>query len=365
MKDNPKILMVVTTEFGLMTALLYYFLYQEKKLFPHFILLKNKKERFSGLNLDALPGSYDLYNDELNTRVHHPDVAFKSILSENNVKEILFQNPQNFITNKIINTYKIANKDLNLTMLSDGLLLLSKMGFKNKIIANVKLYYRKLINKCTNLPNYVLDYCDYVPLVDRLIAHSDVGAKEFIFTGDLIKYLDDFKERMNSIFCIDTDMYDEAEVIFFTQPIISNRFSKEVKENYINLLHDMALFVQKYNIRMLIKVHPEENINMYKRFENTFVVIDHNKNVPSEIVLNGLRDKIVLSMFSSVSLNDQGKYLKHFWLYKIINHNLKINKKIPHITVLLDKRGLFLLLKNANSAKQINNINKLGEYNVF
>lgn len=348
MKENPKVLMVVTTEFGLLTALLYYFLHQEKSLLPHFILLKNKKERFSGLNLDALPGSYSLYNDELNTRVHNPNVAFKAILSESNVKEIVFQNPQNFITNKIINTYKIANKDVNLTMLSDGLLLLSKMSFKNKMIANAKLYYRKLINGCRNLPKYVRDYGDYVPLVDRLIAHSDVGAKEFIATGDLIKHLDDFRERLNAIFCIDAGIYEDAQVIFFTQPILSNRFPREVKENYIKLLHDIVLFMQNNNIRMLFKVHPEEDVDTYKQFENDYVFVDNNKNVPSEIILHGLKNKIILSMFSSVSLNHHGNSLKHFWLSKLIKHDMGTNNKPEHICIpsSLDELKKNLLTKN-------------------
>lgn len=333
MKENPKVLMVVTTEFGLMTALLYYFLYLEKNLFPHFILLRNKKERFSGLNLDALPGLYDLYNDELNTRVHNPDIAFKASLCEKNIKEVVFQNPQNFITNKIVNTYKIANKDVNLTMLSDGLLLLSKMSFKNRMITNAKLYYRKLINRCRNLSKYVQDYGDYVPLVDRLIAHSDVGAKEFIATSDLIKHLDDFRERLNSIFCINAEIYENAQVILFTQPILSNRFPNTVKENYINLLRDIALFMQNSNIRMLFKVHPEEDVNTYQQFENDYVTVDHNKNVPSEIILHGLKNKVILSMFSSVSLNSQETSLRHFWLYKLIKYDLKIEYKADYIAV--------------------------------
>lgn len=333
MKENPKVLMVVTTEFGLMTALLYYFLHLEKNLFPHFILLKNKKERFSGLNLDALPGSYDLYNDELNTRVHNPDVAFKASLYEKNIKEVVFQNPQNFITNIILNTYRINNKNIKLTMLSDGLLLLSKMSFKNKIIANAKLYYRKLINRYTNLPKYVRNYGDYVSLVDRLISHSDVGAKEFIATSNLIKHLDDFREQLNSIFCIDANIYEDAKVILFTQPILSNRFPNTVKENYLNLLSDIALFMQNNNIRMLFKVHPEEDVNLYKQFENDYVFVDCNKNVPSEIILHGLKNKIILSMFSSVSLNSQEDSLQHFWLNKLIKHDVNINQKQGHIFI--------------------------------
>jgi len=360
MKENPKVLMVVTTEFGLLTALLYYFLHQEKNLFPHFILLKNKKERFSRLNLDALPGTYDLYNDELNTRVHNPDVAFKASLCKKNVKEIVFQNPQNFITNIILNTYKINNQNIKLTMLSDGTLLLSKMSFKDKVITNVKLYYRKLINGCTNLPKYIYNYMDYVPLVDRLIAHSDVDAKEFIATSDLIKHLDDFRDQLNSIFCIEAGIYEDVQVIFFTQPILSNRFPREVKENYIKLLRNIALFMQNNNIQMLIKVHPEENVDLYKQFENDHVIVDSNKNVPSEIILQGLKNKVILSIFSSVSLNNHEKYLKHFWLYKLINYELKIKNSSSDIIVpssLFELNHLIFEIHKTNSY----NINKVGK----
>lgn len=360
MKNSKKVLIVVTTEFGLLTALLYYLANLNKKYYPYFVLLQNNKERFQGLNLNFLPGQHEIFVDELGRNIWNPDKTFLVILKEQSVQEIVFQNPLNFITNIIINTYKHEDPSICLTALSDGLLISTGISAKNKLILTLRLLHRKYINQFKNLPFFVKHYKNIVSDIDLLIAHEDIGAKKFLNSNEVLAEIKNYPTILNNVFSMNIQRFVEADIIFFTQPILSNRFPREVKENYIKLLRNIALFMQNNNIRMLFKVHPEEDVDLYKQFENDHVFVGNNKNVPSEIILHGLKNKVILSMFSSVSLNNHEKSLKHFWLYKLINYELKIKNALSDIEIpssLNELNHLIFEIYKTNSF----NLNKVGK----
>ncbi len=333
---QSKVMLVITTETGLLVALLYYLTKLQYKYQAHFILLKQKKERFQGIDLESLPGRYDIFNDELNTSIVNPDKSFQRVLSETNVDEIVFQNPQNFITNIIINSYKANNPGLFLTVVSDGLLLSSPINTKRKMILNLKLYYRKFINQVKKLPRSVLEYKSILKSIDQLIAHEDIGAKQFLKVDDLFQNIRPYQKEVESVFYFNLLGFERADIIFFTQPILDIKFSTEVKNNYLKTLAALCNYAKKEKINIVFKIHPSETYTTYEHYENSFIKIDKNKNIPAEILFEFIKNKIIVSMFSSVSLGNKNKSLTHYWLYKIINHHLAKVKGLEHVLVPLN-----------------------------
>lgn len=346
MKNSKKVLIVVTTEMGLLTALLYYLANLNKRYYPYFVLLKNNEERFQGLNLNFLPGQHEIFVDELGRNIWNPDKRFLAILKEQFVQEIVFQNPLNFITNIIINTYKYEDPSIRLTALSDGLLVSTGISTKNKLILTLRLLHRKYINQFKNLPFFVKHYKDIVSDIDLLIAHEDIGAKKFLNSNEVLAEIKNYPTILNNVFSMNIQRFVEADIIFFTQPILSIRLANDIKEKYISFLKNLSTFALENKVYVIMKVHPEEKVDFYMKYENKFVSIDDSKNIPAELILNSISNKAIISMFSSVSLLDAGTALKHYWLYKLIGYDLKIKKNVEHIVTPSNFKEFYLDLAN-------------------
>jgi len=331
MKENSKVLMIVNTEFGLLTALLYYLTNVSDKYEPHFVLLKSSDERFQQLNLDSLPGKYEIFIDELNSNFWHPNNAFMRILKEIHVHEIVFQNPLNFITNIIVDTFRKSSPSMRLTALSDGLTLSTGISAKNKFKLNLRLWHRKYINRFKGLPFLVKHYKQMLPHIDLLIAHENHGCKHFLDSRELFVMDDVHSIIVNDVFSVQMNELSKSDVIFFTQPILNVNLPDSVKNKYKSFLKYFSEFALKNKINVMMKVHPSENVDFYMEYTNKYVSIDQSKNIPAEIILNSVSDKIILSMFSSVSLCDANYINKHIWTYKLIDYKMLVMKNMEHI----------------------------------
>ena len=329
MIKNKTLLILSTTEIGLLISLLYYLKYKQDDYIPCFILLKGEKERFDNLNLSNLPGEYKILEDKLQVSINNQEKKFYSLFKYKNVEEVIFQNPKNFISYSIINYYNNATS----TLISDGLAIFSSLRLKTKIALIVRLNYHKYINKLKFLPHLLPSNKSIIKKIDCFIAHKEIKGPSFIHTNDIIKFMPDYSEEISKIFSLNINLFLDNEIIFFTQPIyIQNSIPKHVQKKYWATLDKLCLFILKNNKKMIIKVHPAEDISLYENYKNSNVFIDSNKNIPAEIILSLLSNQIIISMFSSVSLIEFKNH-KNIWLSNLIDYKLKSIDNTSHILI--------------------------------
>ena len=329
-KDDNICLFIINTEFVLLTSLLYYYIHikDKKSLKPVFIFIRVSSLRFKNINQKYLPGESHLYKNDLNETVLFPDKKFLEVLKIENVKQIVYQNPQAFTNQCIINYFKTKYPDTKLTVVSDSIAMDRRFltSFKERFIAYSKLYFRKIINRIPFLTWKIWTYHSFKFRPDELIAHRNFDYPIFYNTTELFSMIPEYFEELSKIFKIDIDIYRKSDIIFFTQPNhLYTKYPKEVKEGYISGVKHIFYLAQKNKKYVIVKVHPSENIDFYKSMANEFIFIDLNSNTPAEIILNGLSGKKIVSYFSSISMYDIQKKNQHFWLYKTIGHKLPSN----------------------------------------
>lgn len=330
-------LFIINTEFVLLVSLLYYFLALKNKVNvkPVFVFIKVSSFRFNNINFDFLPGDSYVYLNELNESVLFPDKKFLDVLKIKDVTHIVFQNPQAFTNQCIVNYFKKMNPNLRLTLVSDSIAIDRKIlnTFKEKFIAYAKLYFRKYINRIPYLTNTIWTYHSYKYRPDELIAHRNFNYSTFYDTNDLFALIPSYIDELTKIFNINIEAYAKSDIIFFTQPNhLYTKYPTSVKEGYINGVKYLFQLAQKHKKLITVKVHPSENIDYYKSLANEYVVVDTNSNTPAEIIINGISGKKIVSYFSSISIYDIQKKNKHYWLYKTIGHKLPSNYEYEFIT---------------------------------
>lgn len=326
-KEKYRVLIVVHTEIGLLMALIYYLSYLEGKKEPYFAVIKTSKDRFNNLNLESLPGKYELITDDLSGKAWSPKCNYKSILYDTTVKEIIVQNPLNFIVDIVIHHY--SKKAIPITLLSDGIVMLSPISTKTHLKLCMKHIFRKYFNGIYELPLCVSQYLTITEKVDKLIAHKNIGVEKFIEIRTLFSEIEKYKKSIEKLFHIDFALYDDAKIIFFTQPIYRQ---SGVKKNYIQLLDELTHIIEKHKIKTVFKIHPADDIKLYESYENDLLSLDIvNKNIPAELLIEVLSEKMILSVASSLSLTDTNPSMQHFWLYKIMSYSVHEENNLQHI----------------------------------
>ena len=157
--------------------------------------------------------------------------------------------------------------------------------------------------------------------IDYFIAEEDIGAKIFINTNTLLSKIPEHKKQLNYFFDLNLDMFENSTIIFFTQPMeLEPFFTDRHQKLYDEILFKLSDLAKRNKIEMLLKMHPHESPDKYKKFTNDFVTIYKNSNVPAEVILNLVKEKSIISIYSSLSLY-KNKQNKHFWLYKLMDIN--------------------------------------------
>lgn len=332
MENNEKdtCLFIINTEFVLLVCLLYYYIHIKNKrnITPVFALIKVSNYRFTNINKEYLPGKSYIYINELNETILFPDKKFLELLKIDNVKQIVYQNPQAFTNQCLINFFKKKNPDVLLTIVSDSIAIDRKIlsNFKEKFIAYTKLYFRKIFNRIPYLTWKIWTYHSHKYQPNELIAHRNFNYPVFYDTSNLFSQIQNYFEELSKIFNVDMNIYNKADIIFFTQPNhLYTKYQKEVKEGYIKGVQHLFYLAQKNKKNIVVKVHPSESAEFYASMANEYVFIDKNSNTPAELFLNGLSNKKIVSYFSSISIYDIHKKNQHFWLYKTIGHKLPSN----------------------------------------
>ena len=330
-------LFIINTEFVLLVSLLYYYIHlkEKKNLKPIFIFIRASNLRFINIKQEFLPGESHIYKNDLNETVLFPDKEFLEVLKIENVNQIVYQNPQAFTNQCIINYFKTQNAKTKLTVVSDSIAMDRRFltNFKEIFIAYSKFYYRKFINQIPFLTWKIWTYHSFKYMPDELIAHRNYNYPIFYNTKELFSMIPQYFEEFSNIFNIDIDIYQKSDIIFFTQPNhLYTKYTKEVKEGYISGVKHIFNLAKKNKKYIIVKVHPSESIDFYNSMANEFVYVDTNSNTPAEIILNGLTNKKIVSYFSSISMYDIQKKNRHFWLYKTIGHQLPSNYEYDFIT---------------------------------
>lgn len=319
--QDKKVVFLLNTEYGLLIALLYYYEILKKNNYnPVFIFLKTNENRFRNISFSELPGEYKVYKNELNTWKLTPDLLFLESLKFRDVVEIVINNPA-FYTNQIyINSYKANNPNLKLTLLADSVGIDRKITKKDIFKFFIQLCIRKYYNRIKNLNYIYVDYHNIQSYVDSFIAHRNINIKNFIDSNTLIQNIKIYVNQIFSIYNVKLKDYENSDMLFYTQPImLVSTIPDNEKIKYIEILENISRMSLKYKKKVLLKIHPAENNEFYKIYTHEFLKIDQNPNIPAEILVNSIRNKLMISVYSSASSFDINKQNTHYWLYKILS----------------------------------------------
>ncbi|MGD9992105.1 MAG: polysialyltransferase family glycosyltransferase [Salinivirgaceae bacterium] len=312
------VLFLINTEFVLMTSVIYYYEHLKPKgASPIFILLTSNAARFKSVDTTCLPGECHIYKNDLNHSVIFPDREFLKALNYSNVSELIIQNFTFLVNDIAINYYK--QKGAKITFIADSISVDRKLSASAKAKNRFYLALRKRFNGFKYLSKQIYSFTDHGNRIDRYIAHRKVWENIPYFD---IKTLFTKEYNLLPLFGgnLQTNL-DAFDVYLFTQPILEHRaFTDKTKELYIQIIEKIIAVSQEKNIRLLIKVHPGEELTKYQKYKCKTVEVMQNNSIPAEIILNSVKHKKIFSFFSSISLFDYSGANEHFWLFKLIDY---------------------------------------------
>lgn len=334
--EKKKCVFLINTEFVLLISLLYTKYELDSAIEPVFVLIKNSKRRFTGINLEKLPGKVYVFNNEIHSNKIRPDKRYLDLHQLENVVQIHFQNPQDLINSSLVAYFKTKNPETKITLVSDSIAIDRKILTKPRdlFIHYSRLIFRKFINRIPNISLKIWSYHKMPFVPNELIAHKNYGYANFIDTKILFGKIEESFELLSSVYQINNEQFKKSEILFFTQPNLNySTYSDEIKKGYINGVKDFSQLAKKYKIPTIIKVHPAENPDVYTPFCNEFVSVDVNSNTPAEILINGLFNKKIVSYWSSISMYDIFNKHQHFWLYKTIGYKLPSSDVYQNLSI--------------------------------
>lgn len=349
-----KIVFIINTEFVLLISYLYYKLNCEtNNLYPIFIFNIASTERFSNIEIHKLPGiQYKYFNNILGKTIF-PKIKLEDIKNIEGVENIVWQNPGDTFNHLIFNLIKKESPSSRSTVITDSIAVDSRIDKSVIRKTLLKRLYRKTLNPWLPIPLKVSTYHTLDKKEHTLIAHNNIGYNNFIHTDILLNKILQYRNELNDLFNYKTA--DDTPIIFFTQPITVNNGLTEKNENdyntFIKTLIDICI---KNKLKIYFKVHPGESIERYLKYENDYVKIYKNKNIPAELILNSLSGATILSMWSSISVFDIKANNKHYWLYPLINYKISSIVKYNNINIINTLEQLETLLKVVKLYSNIN-----------
>lgn len=330
---TKKIVFALNTEFCLLVALQYLDKYLDETYEPIWVLLKSN-ERFATTQLEALPGKILVVDDHFNTRKLKLDTAWSEAFKGLKAEIFVMQNNYKISSLFLLALLKKTNPKVTTVFISDSIALDVKPAKRIIWVNNVYLNFRRFMNGFFQLPMLIVAADKFIDRsVDIYISkHKNINIKkQHIAFKDMLSNIDK-NELCNSVFPF--DLSHESSIYFFTQPILEhNSFSKVTKGQYIKVLTGITLLAKKNKIKVLIKVHPSENLNKYLPFENDFCKVFKNNSVPAEVLFTKLKNKKIVSCFSSISTLDFSGKNTHFWFYPLVGHQPSFKYKESDINV--------------------------------
>ncbi len=301
---------LVFTQMHLALCISYYEKHLKEKGLKAFFVLS--KVRFKKFDFSSFPYDFKLIENDFNEFRIWPNSSFKKIFLFKDIEYIIAPLPAHIITLSFFN-FAIKN-NLKLVTFADGLATGIPFSFRYQLQYKLLLLFRKYFNRIPHLPNFYYKDSYLVSVSQNYIGPKNIfHHASFIDAKNLINDALDY-DIIHSIFKLDTSLYEEADILFFTQPIIMN---------YKDKVDEVFKLIELLGLKTVIKVHPSENINNYVIYETDTIKI--SKNIaPAELLVNNLRNKKVVSFYSTVSI--LSKNMDNIWLYPLLEDNKLINR---------------------------------------
>ncbi|OFX46462.1 MAG: hypothetical protein A2046_04760 [Bacteroidetes bacterium GWA2_30_7] len=349
--QEKKVIFLLNTEYGLLISLLYYYeILKKNDSVPIFVFLPSSPNRFKNISFEDLPGKHYIFKNQLNNWTFFPDNEFKNFSETQGISEIVVNNPIYFTSQIIVNRLNNSILKSKITLLADSVGIDRNISQSDLFLLTAKLYFRKFLNFYKKLPNKVIVYKNAGNTIDLLIAHRNIYDKQFINSNSLLSKTLLNKTSISKIFKFDVELYNNVNILFFTQPILNySNINAITKVNYIKTIELLSFLALKYKKRVLLKLHPAELTLDYNKYVNEYLCIDKNPNIPAEIIINAISNKNIISVNSSVSIFDINKQNIHYWLYKAVSGKEPIIK---------EEYKNIKSIQNLNEIEMIYNVNK-------
>lgn len=353
---KKKILFLNYTELHFLLSFLYLKLYLNSSEWEaHFALLNSNKQRFNNINFSLIEATFYKYKNDLNfIKIIKPDKEFLKLYEIGIVDRIVFSNPAYFINYSLINYFHKKNKELKTTIISDGIGFFVHESFKYRLIAAIKLFVRKRINRIPNLSNFIWTYSGLIKNshVDTIISNGNIEAEvKNISSDELIKKGVESIPNLKNVFNMGK-IFDNINIIYFSQGI--DELIPLLKEEINNLNEFIFAVCKKYNKKILIKPHPSENYQKYQKYLNSNVILYTNNNLPGELLIKFYPNSISMSLYSSVGYVNNSKAKVHYWLFPLINFGIHNNINfIESLNLALVAENNITKIKNKNELEKI------------
>ena len=328
--NHPKIVFIVSTELQLLNSLsFYYAFYENKQAIPVFYLFKSSDNRFKSINSQLLPGKSKIIKNNLDSLNFKKGVRLINTITEiqktKNISALVFSNVPS-IFNSSLRKY-FESEPVKKILLTDGLSLYIEWGLRTRLTYCIKAYFRKVYNKISGIGFKYLFNPNYLDDVDLVISTKEIPSKETILIERIYNKVN--IKQLRTVFNIteeEVNLANNANVIFFGQPRIKGGINNEA---YMKILQMIINATCKENKKLLIKPHPAEDYSIYKKYISKNVVVSTG-NYPAELLLWGTNNrKLIISIFSSISMSDLSKNNLHIWLCDFLQ--LNITNEFRHI----------------------------------
>jgi hypothetical protein len=273
-------------------------------------------KRFINFNKEKFDFECIIIKNELNNLILCPDKSFLNIRIDQITAYIVCPLPAHILSLYFIN--KAFNQHIEVIAIADG--IATGKPFKGFYSEGYKLLllFRKYANQIYELPlKYYSD--KYIAAKSQIYmgAANIFNHNRFVSSKSLFKEVN-IQKYLNEFFEVDLKPYLNADVIFFTQPL---------SNNYWLILCDVLSIISKNGLRVLIKVHPAEDGNAYKVLEADNVVVANEKEVPAELIVNRLYNKLLISFYSSLMMQSDNPTNNNIWVYPLLSDE-NLNKRI-------------------------------------
>lgn len=311
---------------------------------PCFVLFQTVRERFKTLDLSKLPGRHFSFRNDLNQSIVFPDLSFLHIRSEKDVRYVVYPNSP-ILTHEVISNYFAAQQPIRRIVIADGTSINTPWPLKTRLILLTKYLLRRIINRVPHLTNKLLRSPDAIQNADVLISTETIKSTSMEFVDVQTLYAEEEHVRLVlELFRVpelELEAFIHSNLVFFGQP----RYRAGIDDRtYFDTLKKIAEIIRKRGGSMVIKPHPAEDATALDFLVGDGVVVSKTP-VPGEFLLSSLRDKAILSFYSSVSMMSSNESLTHIWLKNLLPNEIAANpddkilaiKSLDEVEEILDK----------------------------
>lgn len=238
----------------------------------------------------------------------------------------------NYLQGYLLSILK-KDKTSKTVLVEEGLSMYEERGgvhrltIKNKVKRVVRIALMRLLkakkvtygfgynDNLDYLAVYSPDKLDEVKVIGKEVIRLPHVAPDLAVFNVMEEYfLDDSVENI-----IDEE---KQSIMYFGQLMVENgKVDKKREEFFLNYLSNIS---EEYNIQVIIKPHPRENVEKFKMYSNVIVV--DNRNIPAEVLFNKIKPSAILTPYSTASMNISRWWnVNSAYTFKLIDLEIDIN----------------------------------------